>query len=227
MPLKRASVAVALMVAGLFPATAPQAQPLGFNLGQAEQRASEIRTIDQDRLFFTSRFGERVRDQIITASRALEVENQRLLDELSEREAGLTAQRPDLSPEAFRAQADAFNEEVGGIRDRQERKSREIGQFQEAEQLRFYDLVVPLLDALLQEVGARILLDTRVVLLATEDVDLTDLAIERIDAALGDGSDGVTATLPDVAAPGNTDAPRAPRAPEGTAPLELPSPELE
>ncbi|NYS24515.1 OmpH family outer membrane protein [Rhodobacteraceae bacterium 2376] len=209
------------------PATAPLAQPLGFSLGQPAQPGSEIRTIDQERLFFNSRFGQRVRDQIIEASRALEAENQRLLDDLSEREAELTALRPTLSPEAFRTQADAFNEEVGVIRDQQERKSRQIGQFQEAEQGRFYDLVVPLLDTLLQDVGARVLLDTRVVLLSDEDVDLTDQAIERIDATLGDGADGVIATLPDLGAPDDESTPPAPRAPEGSAPLELPSPGLE
>ena len=226
--MRRGSVltALALAMAGALAAPA-SAQPMAYSLGQPTEQPSEIRTIDQERLFFTSRFGQRVRDQIVDASRALEAQNQRLLDELSEREAELTARRPTLSPEAFRAEADAFNAEVSEIRDQQDRKSRQIGQFQEAEQGRFYDLVVPILDTLLRDVGAKVLLDTRIVLLTTEDVDLTDQAVERIDAELGDGGAGVTAPLPDIERPDADSTGTPPPAPEGSAPLELPSPDLE
>ncbi len=159
-----ALVASLLLAAGMVPAASVSAQQLGFSLGVSDAQA--IRTVDQDRLYFESQFGQRVREQVIDASRVLEAENQRLVAELSARETALTESRPNLSPEAFRFQAEAFNTDAERIRDEQERKSREILRFQEAEQLRFFDIVLPLLNIMVQEVGAKVLLDSRVVLLA-------------------------------------------------------------
>ena len=215
----------------MVPAASVSAQQLGFSLGVSDAQA--IRTVDQDRLYFESQFGQRVREQVIDASRVLEAENQRLVAELSARETALTESRPNLSPEAFRFQAEAFNTDAERIRDEQERKSREILRFQEAEQLRFFDIVLPLLNIMVQEVGAKVLLDSRVVLLAASDVDLTDAAILQIDAELGDGADTLEAplslTLPerDDIAPGPLPAPSPRPAPGASPPLELPSPDLE
>lgn len=220
----RALLLTLLLAAGSLPAAPSSAQQLGFSLGTIE--APAIRTVDQDRLYFESLFGQRVRDQVLAASRALETENQRLVTELSAREAELTAARPDLSPEAFRAHAEAFNEDAERIRETQEQKAREIRQFQDAEQLRFFDAAVPMLDGLLQELGAKVLLDARVVLLAADDTDLTDAAIARVDAELGDGTETAEAPLPRFdTAP--EDSPATEDQPEAMPPVELPSPELD
>ena len=218
-----------LLTAGLVPAVSVSAQQLGFSLGEMD--TPDIRTVDQDRLFFESLFGQRVRDQVVEASRALEIENQRFVTELSAREAELTAARPDLSPEAFRDQAEAFNAEAERIREAQEQKAREIRQFQEAEQLRFFDAAGPMLEDLRLELGAKVLLDARLVLLADDDIDLTDAAIARVNADLGDGAETAEAPLPRFDAPPDDIPLQAPPATdeptEATPPVELPSPELD
>lgn len=220
----RALLVTFLLAAGTLPAAPVSAQQLGFSLGTVD--APAIRTVDQDRLYFESLFGQRVRAQVLAASRALETENQRLVTELSAREAELTAARPDLSPEAFRAHADAFNQDAERIRESQEQKAREIRQFQDAEQLRFFDAAVPMLDGLLLELGAKVLLDARVVLLAADDIDLTDAAIARVDAELGDGAETAEVPLPRFDAV-SEDPPASEDPPEAMPPVELPSPELD
>lgn len=168
-------------------------QQPGFIIGVRDTLA--IRTVDQDRLYLDSRFGRRVRATVIAASQALEAENQQLVAELSAREAALTAARPTLPPEDFRARADAFNADAERIRTTQEQKSRAILAFSEVEQRRFFDVALPLLNDLVRQVGALVLLDARLVMLAAGGVDITDEAIERIDAALGDGADTVERPL--------------------------------
>lgn len=215
-------VRICAVAAGMLPAASVCAQPLGFVLGVPD--APAIRTVDQDQLYFESRFGQRVQNQIAAASQALEAENQRLVAELSSREMELTERRADLSPAEFRELADAFNARAEAVRNEQERKSREIVLFQEAEQLRFFEAAGPLLNTLLAEVGGSVLVDARFVLIAADEVDLTDLAIARINDVLGDGADEPARSLPQTD-PGSGTAPSvAPPADDMAPPLELPGP---
>ncbi len=223
-------IRVVLLVAGLLPATSGSAQTLGYSLGTP--LAPQVRTIDQDRLYFESRFGRRVQADILSASQALEAENERLVAQLSARELELTEARAGLPPEEFRALADAFNDEAEAIRDDQARKSREIARFQEAEQLRFFDAVGPLLNELIAELGAELLIDSRAVLIAGDGVDLTDEAIARVDTQLGDGADAPAVDLPEIIPTPephgpSPDARDPPAGNDITPPLELPGPDDE
>lgn len=163
---------------------------------------SPILTIDQDRLYAGSAFGQRARDELAADSSALAAENRRIESELIAEEEALTQQRPDLPPEEFRALADAFDEKVQRIRDEQDAKSRALARRDEAERQRFYSQIVGILGGLLRERGAVAIIERRSIFIAVEAIDITDAAIARIDATLGDGSDLPEDTAaPDGAAP--------------------------
>ena len=97
-----------------------------------------LRSVDEERLFRDSEFGQRVQGEIDAASRALEDENARLLAELTAREEELTEARATLSPEEFRAQAEAFDQRAEMVRQDQAQKLARFSQFEESERRRFF-----------------------------------------------------------------------------------------
>ena len=118
----------------------------------------------------------------------LQAENQRLDAALEAEERSLTSRRAALGAEAFRPLAQAFDEKVKGIRAAQDSKARQLARQAEDNRERFLTAIRPVLADLLRESGADLLLDRSVVLIAGDAIDLTDLAVARIDAQLGDGS---------------------------------------
>lgn len=179
-------------VAGFGLATAAIAQQgPGFSLGETVGAALGdglvLRSVDEERLFRDSRFGQRVQAEIDAASRALEDENAALLAELTAREEELTGLRETLSPEEFRAQAEAFDQRADTIRQDQAQKLARFSQFEESERRRFFARTGAILQQVLQEEGAQILIAARAVIIGIPEMDMTGAAIEAIDDALGDG----------------------------------------
>ena len=54
----------------------------------------------------------------------------------------------------------------------------------------FVQATTPILVDLLRERGAAAVLDSRAVIYSVDGIDITDLALERIDSELGDGGEG-------------------------------------
>ena len=166
-----------LSTAALSPA---RAQDLGLP-------ASAILVIDPNRLFAETAFGKRVERLIEAESTDLAAENRRIESELAAEEKALTDERPGMEPAAFREKADAFDTKVTRIRGEQEAKALALAEERDNAQRRFLAVARPVLEELMVESGAVVLLDTRSVLLSTRNVDVTDEAVRRIDLAIGEG----------------------------------------
>lgn len=146
-----------------------------------------VRVLDEDALFGSSLFGQRVLREIDTASRALEQENAELLEQLTRQEADLTAARPTMTPVEFRAAADAFDVQAESIRRNQAEKRARLSSYQDFEQRRFFQLAAPILQQVLLQSGAQVVIDARALILGVDGMDLTRDAITAVDAAIGDG----------------------------------------
>ena len=204
----RRGIGAALLAVSLA-ASLTLAAPAG-RAQDAPAPALHIAVISQDQLFIGSAFGKALQARADAALSELQAENQRLDAALELEERALTARRAALGLEAFRPLALAFDEKVKGIRTAQDNKSRELARLAEEGRQRFYQTARPVLEDLMRETGAAILLDRSTVLLAQDALDLTDRAIARIDAVLGDGS---------TPAP-NSPAPPSPAAPDPAAPSQ-------
>ncbi|WP_299731354.1 OmpH family outer membrane protein [uncultured Tateyamaria sp.] len=167
------------------------AGPVAFTSGPATAQdvRSPILTIDSDRLYRGSAFGQRVLREIEAQNDALADENRVLEQQLENEEAELTAQRDTLSAEEFRALADAFDARVQAIRRERENESRAISAQLENNRDRFLAAAVPVLEAIMREAGAGVVLEQRSVFISANAIDITDAAIARIDAALQDGTE--------------------------------------
>lgn len=172
---------------------------------------SPVLTLDWERLYEGSLWGQRVRADLATASAELTAENQRIADELVKEERALTERRPTMDPEAFRAEADAFDTRVVGIRAAQEDKARALSRRVEDERNAFVEAAVPLLDNVLQARGAAVILDRRVIIRGLAQLDVTEELGRLVDAELGDGA-AVEKS------PANAPTPQEPSASEPTAP---------
>ncbi|MEW2914556.1 OmpH family outer membrane protein [Leisingera sp. JC11] len=181
-------LALALSCAGTAGARAQETTANGgaeFQLGLPQ---SGILTIQPDRLFSESAFGKRAEREIEAEGAVLTAENRRIEAELRNEELELTERRSEMEPEAFRALADAFDEKVQETRRRQDQKLREITQMGEEARREFIKASLPVLQQIMRETGAGAILDHSSVFLSADSADITSLAIARIDAVLGDGS---------------------------------------
>ena len=166
---------------------------------------SPILVIDQERLFSESRLGERISSQLEQRADELAAENRRIEAELIADELDLTERRAELPPQEFRALADAFDEKVQRLRAQQDAKEMELQERREEERQNFLNRIGPVVSALAQERGAVAILDRRAVFLAAGSIDVTDEAIERLNAAMEPESEGIPPApepQPDMLMPG-------------------------
>ena len=151
------------------------------------------------------------RSVIENASAALAAENRQIEAALSAEERSLTERRAKLTPEQFRAEADAFDEKVVGIRNAQDAKSRSIGQQRDGERQKFFAAAFPFIGQVLRQRGAVAILDSRAVFLSADAIDVTDELIARLDDGLGAGP-AATDAPPPADAPQSGGSPTAPDA---------------
>ena len=149
---------------------------------------SPVLVIESDQLYNNSAYGRRIREEIEAENAKIIEENQRIAAELEAEELSLTEQRPTLDPTEFRDLADAFDEKVQIIRREQEAKARLIVRRQEESRREFLTIAAPILERMMLEAGAAVILERRQVLLFRNAVDITRLAAARINAEVGDGA---------------------------------------
>ena len=186
------AAALALML-GFGAATGPGAQ------AQVEDAIqSEILVLDLERFFAGTKVGQRLTEQYQSERDALIANNRALEAELRREEQALTEARKTLSAEQFRAKADAFDEKVRSIRHENENKARDLERGRELAPLSLMRMAEPILVQVMQDSGGKIILDNRQILLRADIIDITDLAIARVDAAIGDGAQAPSETGPQV-----------------------------
>jgi len=150
--------------------------------------ASQIVTIDRQSLFSGTQFGRRVLETVETERKRLAEETRKAEASLAKEELELSKKRDTLDAEEFRALAKAFDEKVQALRVEGEQREAEFVRTLEREQGAFFDRIGPILWELMRELGAVVILDRRAILLTAQNIDITALAVERIDTTLGDGT---------------------------------------
>jgi Skp family chaperone for outer membrane proteins len=173
-------------------APAPLPPPAAEPPGEAQVR-SPVLVIRRDALFEGSAFGKAARARYEADSQALIAENRRLERALETEERDLTDRRPTLPAAEFQTLSAAFDTKVEGIRTARDAKSRDITRRLDEDRQRFLQAAIPVLAQIMADFGATVILDQQTVVVNLEAIDVTDVAIARIDAAIGDGA---AVTLP-------------------------------
>ncbi len=166
---------VALAIIGAVLPAASQGQDIAPTLH------SPILTVDRERLFSRSSYGQSILAEFDAESTALATENRRIETELMSEERALTDSRPTMAAAAFRQKAKEFDEKVVAIREAQDAKARNLVGRREQVQQKFYQDVLPILTEIVRERGAVMVLENRAVFLSADQIDITNEAITRID----------------------------------------------
>jgi Skp family chaperone for outer membrane proteins len=97
--------------------------------------------------------------------------------------------RGTLSAEEFRALANAFDEKVQKTRQAQAAKGRAINDLLGKEREVFLKAAAPVLEQLMRDADAGVILERRSVFVSSTAIEITDNAIQLLDETLGSGSD--------------------------------------
>lgn len=148
---------------------------------------SPILTIDSERAYVESVFGIRVAAEIASKGEKLDAENKTIQAELEAEEQELTDLRASFPADEFRKLADAFDEKVQKTRAARTTKARELNSQFAKQQEVFLNAAGPVLERLMREAGATVILERRSVYVSLNAIDITDDAISLLDETLGSG----------------------------------------
>ncbi|MGJ8545343.1 MAG: OmpH family outer membrane protein [Sulfitobacter sp.] len=196
--MRAGQICLALGLAGILslPAAAQQQQqtqaPQQQGAGNVPQQLGAIRSpvliVDSEKLYFESDFGRTQEAEFKMRAAELNVKNEEISADLEREEISLRDKREAMSPEAFRALADAFDEKVMRTRQEQVKASDALNAELSRDRDAFRAVARPVLAELMRDAGAAIILDERAVYLFVNAIDVTDEAIARLDIALGNGA---------------------------------------
>lgn len=150
---------------------------------------SPILTIDSERLFRESAFGQRVAAEVEAKGAELAAENQRIQADLEAEEQELTDLRPSVAPEDFRVLADTFDEKVQQTRQVQATKGRALDTLLDQEREVFLSAAAPVLGRLMRDAGAVVILEKRAAFVSASAIEITDDAIALLNETLGSGTE--------------------------------------
>lgn len=153
----------------------------------AQQSSPDVLIIDSDRLFLETLYGQRLAADLAEQAAALQAENDRIVESLTLEERSLTVRRPEMTPEAFRAEAEAFDSKVQDVRRVRDAKNVELQVATAEARAQFEQQVQGIVASIMLERGAVLVMEQRNVVLSVRAANITDAAILRIDAELGTG----------------------------------------
>lgn len=140
--------------------------------------------VDYQRILHDAKSAQSIRDQI-------EARRKAYLDKLSKEEqrlhlqdVELARQRGILSPEAFAAKREAFEEQVQTAQRLAQETRRELEVASQTALGTVREAVVQIVDALADERGFNLVLPSSAVLLFSPGIDLTDEVLQRLDQKL-------------------------------------------
>ncbi len=147
---------------------------------------SDVLVINPERLFAETELGQSMSAELQAERDELIAMNRKLESQLEAEEKTLTELRAETSPEEFRDLADAFDAKVQDIRRESERRARDLERKRSQAPVTFLRVVEPVLADIMRDADAAVILDSRSVLLSAGVVDITGLAVARIDQEIGD-----------------------------------------
>jgi len=155
----------------------------------AQQTSPPVLIVDSERLFVETLYGQRLSSELAAQATALQAENDRIVESLTLEERSLTVRRPEMDPQEFRAEAEAFDRKVQDVRRVRDAKNVELQVANAEARSRFEQRVQGIVANIMIERGAVLVLEQRNVVLSVRAANITDDAIVRIDAELGNGTE--------------------------------------
>ncbi|MCW0180383.1 OmpH family outer membrane protein [Zavarzinia sp.] len=170
----------------------------------AEAEPATIAFVDVPRIMRDSAAAKSVRTQLERQEKAYEAEIKAQTDKLRADEDALKKQRASIAADAFAAKQKEFQGKVDALRQQVERRRQQMSFAQDDAMKKLEPVFNQIVAEVAKEVSATIVLDTARVLVSSNNLDITETVMSRLDAK-----------LPSITV--NFNAPAAPVAPGGGA----------
>jgi len=148
---------------------------------------SDILVLDPDRLYNETLLGQSIARDLQAERDKLIANNRKVEAELSAEEKALTELRATKTAAEFRILADEFDTKVQKIRRSSERAVRDHERNVERAPILFMRTIEPVLAKILEDANGAVIMDLRNVLLHSDVIDITDVAISKVNKAIGSG----------------------------------------
>jgi Skp family chaperone for outer membrane proteins len=157
------------------PAHPPAAPPLP---------APRILVVDRQAILRFSKVGQDIVRQVNAYTQAAENEFKSQRDSLQKEQAAIQQQMAILAPDVREQKRKAFEAKVAAFQQKVQSRQSEIqgGVLQARQQVE--QALAPVLQGIMQERQANLLLDRAAVVLGTIDIDVTKVAVQRLDQKL-------------------------------------------
>ncbi|GAA3876050.1 OmpH family outer membrane protein [Celeribacter arenosi] len=188
--LWRFLLALPLMVFTGLPVIA-QESASGTPAEQAVRQAlpTPIVVFDRSRVIGESETGRRLEARVQEARDRVLAENEALYNELETEERAISQARSQMTDEAFRARADAFDEKVTESRAQQAQKAEAVQDLYDTGLQALEARMNTVLADIANEIGAIAVFERQQVYLVSGGVDITQVAISRLDAMIESDGD--------------------------------------
>ena len=157
---------------------------LGAPVAAQDTPPSSVLVVDTDAVLANSVYGVQLEQRFEQAAKELVAENERIEAELTAEEKALTDERAALDPKVFRQKADAFDEKVTRIRAEQDAKASAVQAIRDEGRADFIGALTEVLADIARERGAVMVLEQAQVFLSASSIDVTDLAVQRLNETL-------------------------------------------
>ncbi|MEM6276159.1 MAG: OmpH family outer membrane protein [Pseudomonadota bacterium] len=144
---------------------------------------SQILTIDSSQLFPGTVLGQSILQGLADERAAFAAESQEIAADLRAEELSLTEQRQSLSREEFAALAAEFDTRVQAAREERDAGEAALVAQREQQEIAFLRQVRPILGQIMDEARAVVLIEADTVFLRNGAIDVTAIAIARINDA--------------------------------------------
>ena len=176
---------------------APAPMPVPVATGAVDPNTPRVIVIDRNALLSISTAGEAMLADVEALTAAADREFQAAANALQEEAAALQQELAILAPDIRTQRQQEFQNKQTALQNRmQDRQTQIQNGFAIAGQ-QIDQALAPILQAIMTERGANMLLDRNAVILATIDVDVTPTAIERLNEVLPTLDVTLSATPPE------------------------------
>jgi Skp family chaperone for outer membrane proteins len=178
------SSVAALAIAATLSTFAAQAAPPAAPAPAANTPAPIILVIDRNAILRASKVGQSIVQQVNGYSQAAEKEFKGQADNLRNEERQLQQQIAILAPDVKAKKIKAFQNEQAAFQQKVQTRQNQIqgGVMQARQQVE--SALGPILQGILRERHANLLFDRNAIVLGTVNVDITGVAVQRLDQKL-------------------------------------------
>lgn len=147
-------------------------------------QAATIAFVDVARIMRDSAAAKSLRAQLEKQENTYEAEIKGKTDGLRKDEDALRKSRASLTPDAFGAKQQEFQTKVDSLRQQVERRRQQMAFAQEDAMRKLEPILAKVVAEVAKEVGASIVLDTGRVLVSSNNLNITDQVLSRLDGQI-------------------------------------------